>query len=273
MVRACALIRAVATADERDADAWCDAVVIPRTSFAGRGIVSKPANDEQIREQLRRGVIEMALWGVSLDPGVADSYGGGFRFEIEGAFPGVPAWLWSGIKAEEREIVTGGRYDVSSVREVGGVTVVSIRHRVRLGRDVGDDPVLLHMLAHVPDVWASWLTRTTDSQTLGLDFGDGVALTVKHARGGSFEFSGSEPDWAVRALSDCVASAGGRALSVARGAQWTGCGPVIMPVVAEGATLEEIIVAAVEQLGFTPERARAYYESAFAMADAECGLT
>lgn len=48
---------------------------------------------------------------------------------------------------------------------------------------------------------------------------------------------------------------------------------MIMPVVAEGATLEEIIVAAVEQLGFTPERARAYYESAFAMADAECGLT
>lgn len=209
MLRAGVLIRAVTTSDARDAGAWSEAAALPATSFAGRGIASKATSDAQIIAQLRRGWIEMALWGVSLDRGVVDSYGGRFRFELVGAFPGVPAWLASGTKAEEQEIITGGRYDVARIREEGGVTVVTLRHRGVVGRHVGDDPVLLGMLAQVPDVTRSWLTRVGDGQRLGVEFGDRITLTAARAPDGPVKVSGSghgHPAAAVRDRVDATAA-------------------------------------------------------------------
>lgn len=66
----------------------------------------------------------MPLWGLSLDRDMALSFGSRYVFEIDGEFPAVPAWMFSGIKSEERELITGGRYDVTHLDEVdGGVTV------------------------------------------------------------------------------------------------------------------------------------------------------
>jgi hypothetical protein len=68
--------------------------------------VSKP-QDDQVAERLATGTIEMPLWGVSLSRTIADSYGTRFRFELAGPFPAIAAWTYSGVKAEELELITG----------------------------------------------------------------------------------------------------------------------------------------------------------------------
>lgn len=66
----------------------------------------------------------MPLWGVSLSPNVASSFGDRFTFEIVGAFPAIVATHHSGIKQDEVELITGGEYVVDSCTEgeEGGVT-------------------------------------------------------------------------------------------------------------------------------------------------------
>jgi hypothetical protein len=103
-----ALLRSVNAAPFRDADGWSSAVGLPGSGFAGRGITSKTNEDPQIEERLQSGRIEMPLWGVSLSPAVAAGFGTRFLFELVGEFPAVPAWVHSGIKADERELVIGG---------------------------------------------------------------------------------------------------------------------------------------------------------------------
>jgi hypothetical protein len=48
-------------------------------------------------------------------------------FDLEGPFHGLAAWQESGCKAEEREIITGGRYEIASVRHEDGITIASFR--------------------------------------------------------------------------------------------------------------------------------------------------
>jgi hypothetical protein len=72
----------------------------------------------------------MPLWGVSLDKATALRYGGAnmrFLFELEGPFHGLAAWRESGMKEEEREIITGGRYIVHRTHERDGILYTTMR--------------------------------------------------------------------------------------------------------------------------------------------------
>jgi hypothetical protein len=109
--RAHVLLEAVRTSLSREPSDWADEPQPPGIGFASRGLKCKP-EDEQILEVLRSGEIVMPLWGVTLSRGVATGYGTRFTFVIEGAFQGVAAWRESGIKAEELEVIAGGRYEV-----------------------------------------------------------------------------------------------------------------------------------------------------------------
>jgi len=108
--------------------------IAARSGFAGRavaarGIAAKDAAvDSQIAEALQLGrTVAMPLWGFSLDDAVATSYGTKFRFELIGEFVGLAAWVHSGAKAEEAEIIGGGCYRVEEVGTRGDTTVFSLR--------------------------------------------------------------------------------------------------------------------------------------------------
>jgi hypothetical protein len=166
-----ALLRAVNAAPHRDADAWSAAVGLPAGGFAGRGIKSKPDEDPQIEARLATGRIEMPLWGISLSPDVAAGFGTRFLFELVGDFPAVPAWVHSGIKADERELVTGGQYRVLSQEERDGTTHVGLQWFGASGDRVGSDPLLLAVLGAVPGVLHSALTRAAGAEDLELRLG------------------------------------------------------------------------------------------------------
>lgn len=131
MAEGAALLQAVEDSPRWDADEWNGRIGLPGRGFAGRGLAAKPAEDAQIAEALAGGTISMPLWGVSLNPDVANSFGGGtlrWVLEIVGPFPAVPAWTLSGIKAEEQELICGGRYAVDSLEERGDHTHVRLRY-------------------------------------------------------------------------------------------------------------------------------------------------
>ncbi|MGY1640851.1 hypothetical protein ACI782_06910 [Geodermatophilus sp. SYSU D00703] len=177
------LLRAVNAAPHMDADGWNAQVGLPLLGFAGRGITSKPDEDPQIERQLRTGRIEMPLWGVSLSREVADSFGTRFLFELVGPFPAVPAWVASGVKAFEQELVTGGRYRVLSQEQRGGTTHVRLRWIGASGDRVGWDAVLLGVLGAVPGVSVSSLTRTAGDEVLELRLGGEDSATVTRSAG------------------------------------------------------------------------------------------
>ncbi len=181
-----ALLRAVNAASHLDADGWNARAGLPPRGFAGRSIASKPAEDPQIEKQLRTRQIEMPLWGVSLSPAVAADFGTRFLFELDGGFPAVPAWVHSGIKAEEQELVTGGRYRVLSQEERDGTTHVRLRWIGASGDRVGSDPLLLAVLAGAPGVVHSSLTRsivTPHAETLELRLGGEDSAQVTRVPG------------------------------------------------------------------------------------------
>jgi hypothetical protein len=159
MAAAAALLRAVNEASPRDAEGWNRALGRPSGTFAGRMIGCSSADDEQFLAHVSRGRLDIPLWSVSLDHDVAVRAGGSFRLEIEGAFPGLPAWTLSGLKEDDAEIITGGRYDVLGTYRDGSVIVVRLRYVKPLGEHVGDDHVLLDLLALMPDVHVSELTE------------------------------------------------------------------------------------------------------------------
>ena len=138
------LLAAVNASVARTADDWCAAVDLPATGFAGRGVSPKPAADEQILRTLTQTHrITMPLWGVSLDPGVAKSFGGThprWIFEIVGEFRGIPAWLRSGIKDGERELICGGEYLVQELVDAGSTTRVRLRYLDRVDANLGPHP-------------------------------------------------------------------------------------------------------------------------------------
>ncbi|WP_448638650.1 hypothetical protein [Geodermatophilus sp. URMC 63] len=120
----------------------------------------------------------MPLWGVSLSPGVADSFGTRFLFELVGPFPAVPAWMASGVKTEEQELVTGGRYQVLSQEQRGETTHARLRWIGASGDRVGSDNLLLALLSTVPGVVGSSLTRSAGTETLELRLGAKDSATV-----------------------------------------------------------------------------------------------
>lgn len=123
--RAATLLEALEGGRLLDAAGWGIAVSV-NSNWVGRGIVSGP-QDAQILAALQTGWITMPLWGASLDRTVAEGFGSRFVFELEGPFPAVPAWLYSGIKPEEQELVCGGRYVVASLEEISvGQTLVRL---------------------------------------------------------------------------------------------------------------------------------------------------
>ena len=124
--RARILLDAVADSHPRTATRWCAHTGVPRSDFAGRGLAAQ-TEDHQIREALYGGEIAMPLWGVSLGREIALGYGDRFLLEITGPFHGVAAWRESGIKADEREIITGGRYAVEEIEDSDGTTHATLR--------------------------------------------------------------------------------------------------------------------------------------------------
>lgn len=113
-------------APRRTASEWATEAGVPDGGFAGRGLRSAD-QDLDIERRLDRGVIEMPLWGLSLDHRVSERYGERFLLEVLGAFPGIPAWLVSHVKEDEQELVAGGRYDVEAVERSGGATYARLR--------------------------------------------------------------------------------------------------------------------------------------------------
>jgi hypothetical protein len=176
------LLRGVNSAERRNADGWSAVTGLPLRGFAGRGLAAK-SEDDQILEQLARGEITMPLWGVSLDPAVANGFGTRLLLEIVGEFPAVPAWVASGVKEEEQELITGGRYRVLSMTEDGGTTHVRLQWFGAAGDRVGSDDVLLGVLGALDGVWRSELTRSAGgSETLTVrPPGQGNWAEIEHA--------------------------------------------------------------------------------------------
>jgi hypothetical protein len=200
-----ALLRAVNAAPHRDADAWSAAVGLSARGFAGRGIKSKPDEDPQIERRLRSGQIEMPLWGVSLSPAVAAGFGTRFLFELVGGFPAVPAWVHSGDKAEEQELVTGGRYRVLSQEDRDGTTHVRLRWIGASGDLVGSDALLLAVLGATPGVVDSSLTRLVaapQTETLELRLGGEDSATITRVPGADavevVRYWAAEPEFEAR---------------------------------------------------------------------------
>lgn len=179
-----ALLRAVNASPRLHADGWNARVGLPARGFAGRGIKAKPDEDPQIEKQLKTGQIEMPLWGVSLSREVAEGFGTRFLFEVVGAFPAVPAWVASGIKKEEEELVTGGRYRVLSQEQRGETTHVRLQWIGASGDRAGSDAVLLAVLGALSGITHSSLTRTGDREELEVRLeGYGNSATISRWAG------------------------------------------------------------------------------------------
>ncbi len=145
LAEAAALLLAVDASPARTADDWCVESGLPKTAFAGRGLAAKPMQDQQILDQLDRGTIRMPLWGVSLDPVVARSYAGAhprWMFHIVGEFRAIPAWLHSGVKADEQELICGGEFQVLSMVTEGSITTVRLQYLDRIGHRIDPMPLV-----------------------------------------------------------------------------------------------------------------------------------
>jgi hypothetical protein len=144
----------------------------------------------------------MPLWGVSLSPEVAAEFGTRFLFELVGDFPAVPAWVHSGIKDHEQELVTGGQYRVLSQQERDGTTHVRLRWIGASGDRVGSDPLLVLMLGAVPGVVHSSLTRSAGREVLELRLGGEDWATVTRVPGAGtvtvVRYWAWDPDWDAR---------------------------------------------------------------------------
>lgn len=126
MANAAVLLRAVRESNALTAAEWRKRCSLPAGDFAGRGLESKP-QDEQIEAVLSSREIIMPLWGVSLDREVAHSFGTRFLFVLDGPFHGIAAWTHSGDEPNQLEIITGGRYRVDVLRRDGETTTATLR--------------------------------------------------------------------------------------------------------------------------------------------------
>jgi hypothetical protein len=124
---ACVLLFELATSTQKDPSQWAEQCQVIDQSFAGRGLKANGENDKQIERRLDDGVIEMPLWGLSLDRKVTEHYGTRFLLEIVDSFPAIPAFMHSDTKAQEQELITGGTYEVLSLDRGEGSTHARLR--------------------------------------------------------------------------------------------------------------------------------------------------
>jgi len=126
--RARTLLDAVAAADQLEVDDWRVVSGVPGSGPASRGIAPKSGIDEQIHRLVTTpgNVLRMPLWGFSLSAEVAQSFGGRFLFRLTGRFSALPAWIHSGIKADEQEMIGGGDYRVNGTHQDGQTLVVDL---------------------------------------------------------------------------------------------------------------------------------------------------
>ena len=125
-----ALLQAVASYGVRDVGHYAEVLHYSGQASPSRGIKKKdPVEDDQIDRIVRRpgAVLAMPLWGFSLDPLKAREYGTRFIFHLEGPFPGVALSLLTGDKQDEFEVVGGGSYAVTRVRDDAETTNVYLR--------------------------------------------------------------------------------------------------------------------------------------------------
>lgn len=108
--RARTLLAALAASPLRTSAEWARELNTG-SNWVGRGI-KLGIQDQQILRSLAAGEITMPLWGASFDRNIARHYGDRFTFILHGPFPAVPAWIYSGIVAEELELICGGRYEI-----------------------------------------------------------------------------------------------------------------------------------------------------------------
>lgn len=120
--RARTLLDALRDSPLRTAAEWSAALQVG-SDWVGRGIKKGP-QDAQILGSLATGHLTMPLWGASFDPAVARSYGDRFTFSLQGPFPAIPAWVQSGVVAEELELICGGRYQVLDPVDLEGDNVI-----------------------------------------------------------------------------------------------------------------------------------------------------
>lgn len=131
--RARTLMDALELSDALDATGWATESSVVVQNFAGRGLAAKGSTDRQIEDRLDSGRIDMPLWGVTLDRKVTEEFGSRFLLEIVGPFPAVVAWMESGIKSEEQELITGGCYEVAEVGRTDSTTHAKLRWMGALG--------------------------------------------------------------------------------------------------------------------------------------------
>lgn len=120
------ILNRLAVSPARPAGEWAATAKVRESDFAGRGLASN-LQDAQIEARLDSGSFDMPLFGLSLDREVTVQYGGRFLLEMVGAFPAVPAWLASAVKAEERELITGGRFRVAGLERSDGFTLAKLQ--------------------------------------------------------------------------------------------------------------------------------------------------
>lgn len=127
LAHAVTLMSGLEATQHQSATQWAIESAVPDQQFAGRGLSANPGNDDRIERRLDGGIINMPLWGVTLDREVTLKFGSRFLLEIVDPFPAVAAWVHSGIKAAEQELIAGGAYEVVSVDRSEGQTHARLR--------------------------------------------------------------------------------------------------------------------------------------------------
>ena len=132
LLHASTLMTTLAKATPRTVEEWRAETGTTGAGLAARGIAAKPAEsgiDAEIERAVTRpgATLNMPLWGFSLSEDVARGFGDRFLFRLQGKFSALPAWLYSGTKDGEQEMIGGGGYRVLGARQEGETLVVDLR--------------------------------------------------------------------------------------------------------------------------------------------------
>lgn len=132
LVHASTLMTSLVKGSLRTVEEWRAETGVGGGGQASRGIAAKPA-DSGIDAEIERAVtkpgatLNMPLWGFSLSEDVARGFGDRFLFRLQGRFSALPAWLHSGLKDAEQEMIGGGGYRVLGTRRDGDTLIVDLK--------------------------------------------------------------------------------------------------------------------------------------------------
>jgi len=132
LLHASTLMTTLAKTTPRTVEEWRTEAGVDGTGAASRGIGAKAA-DTGIDAEIERAVtkpgatLNMPLWGFSLSEDVARSFGERFLFRLQGRFSALPAWVHSGTKDGEQEMIGGGGYRVMGTRREGDTLIVELK--------------------------------------------------------------------------------------------------------------------------------------------------